>query len=63
MKFAIFGPKKETNSYPTLQDEKIAVEQFLNRNTQEAMCCLDTQELSDDPSTTPDDVPTGTISN
>ena len=43
MKFVLFGPKKEMNSYPTLQDEQNTVAQFLNRKAQEAMCCLDTQ--------------------
>ena len=32
-----FGPKKETNSYPTLQDEQNTVEEFLNRIAQEAI--------------------------
>ena len=63
MRFVLFGPKKEMNSYPTLQDEKIAVKKFLNRKVQEAMCCLDTQESSDNPSTTPDEVPNKDISN
>ena len=63
MKFVVFGPKKEMNSYSTLQDEKTAVEQFLNRKAQEPMCCLDTQQPSDDPSTTPYAVPTEKISN
>ena len=63
MKFVFFGPKKEMNSYPTLQDEQDTVEQFLNREAQEAMCCLDTQEPSDEPSTTPDELPPVNISN
>ena len=63
MKFILFEPKKEMNSFPTLQDEKIAVEKFLNIKVQEAMCCLDTQEPSDRPSTTPDEVPAENISN
>ena len=63
MKFVLVGPKIEVNSYSTLHDEKNAVEQFLNRTAQEAICCLDTQEPSYDPSTTPNEVPTEKISN
>ena len=63
MAFVLFGCKKEMNSYPTLQDEQDTVEHFLNRKAQEAMCCLDTQEPSDDPSTTPDKASTANISN
>ena len=55
--------QEEMNSYPTVQDEQNTVEQFLNRKAQEAMCCLDTQEPSDDPSTTPYEVPDAIISN
>ena len=51
------------NSYLTLQDEKCAVEKFLNRKAQEAMCCLDTQGPSDYPSTTPDELPSEDIPN
>ena len=51
------------NSYSTLQDEETAVEQFLNREVQEAMCCLDTGEPSDDPSTTPNELTAENISN
>ena len=63
MKLVIFGPKKEMNSYPTLQHEQHTVEQFLNKTVEEAMCCLDTQEPSNDPSTTPDKVLAANISN
>ena len=31
MKFVIFRPMIEVNSYPTLQDKQNAVKQFLNR--------------------------------
>ena len=63
MRFITSGHKKEMNSYPTLQDEKTAVEQFLNREAQEALLCLDTQGLHDDPLITPDEVPTANTSN
>ena len=62
MKSVLFGPKKEVNSYPTSEDEKIAMEKFLNRKVQEAMYCLNTQEPSDNSSTNPDEVPTENIS-
>ena len=38
------------------------MEQFLNRNVQEAKCYLDTPEPSSDPSTTPEEEPTINIS-
>ena len=63
MKLVISGPKKQMNSYPALQDEETAVEQFLNRIAQVTICCLDTQAPSDDPSTTADEVPSTNISN
>ena len=63
MKFVLFLTKKEVNSYPMVQDEKNAVEQFLNIKVQNAMCCLETQESSNNPSTIPDEVPTENISN
>ena len=56
MKFVLLRPKKEMNSYPTLQDKQNTVEQFLNIQAQDAMCGLDTQEPSDDPFTTLDEV-------
>ena len=59
----LFGPKKQGNSYPTLQDKKYAVEKFLNEKVQEAMGCLDTQEPSDNTSSTPDEVPNNEIPN
>ena len=63
MKLVVFAPRTEVNSYPALQDEKNAVEQFLNTETQKAICFLDAQEPSDDPSTTKDEVPTESILN
>ena len=39
MKFVLHIHKKKVISYPTLQDEQNAVEQFLNRKAQEA-CVL-----------------------
>ena len=63
MKFVIFRPKKEENSYPTLQDEKTAVAKFLNCKAQEGMRCLDTQEPSNEPSPSPNEVPTDNVSN
>ena len=39
------------------------METYLNRKVQEATCCLDTQEPSDDPYNTPYEVPITMISN